>query len=86
MARWLRAWLLCWKRNAAEEEKPSCSFCGRPQSEVKKLVGAGPTFVCDECVAVMTDLLASEDRAWAEERVQALRHQLADAAEQCAPN
>ena len=37
-----------------KEEKDSlfCSFCGKSQKEVKKLI-AGPTvFVCDECVDV----------------------------------
>ena len=30
-----------------------CSFCGKSQKEVKKLI-AGPTvFVCDECVELM---------------------------------
>ena len=41
-----------------KEDKESlfCSFCGKSQKEVKKLI-AGPTvFVCDECVELCMDL------------------------------
>jgi ATP-dependent Clp protease ATP-binding subunit ClpX len=35
-----------------------CSFCGKSQHEVFKLI-AGPTvFICDECVALCSDLVA----------------------------
>jgi hypothetical protein len=83
MARWFRAFVWCWSRSATEEEQPFCSFCATPQSDVRKLVqgAAKSAFICDECGAVVTDILASEDRAWAEERVEALRHRLADTAE-----
>jgi hypothetical protein len=37
MTRWFRAFFPCWTRNAAKEEDLSCSFCGKPKSEVKKL-------------------------------------------------
>src|SRR5256712_1017876 len=34
-----------------------CSFCGKSQNEVKKLI-AGPTvFICDECVRVCNDII-----------------------------
>jgi hypothetical protein len=34
-----------------------CSFCGKSQHEVRKLI-AGPTvFICDECVALCTDIV-----------------------------
>jgi hypothetical protein len=34
-----------------------CSFCGKSQHEVRKLI-AGPTvFICDECVALCTDVV-----------------------------
>jgi hypothetical protein len=34
-----------------------CSFCGKSQHEVHKLI-AGPTvFICDECVALCTDIV-----------------------------
>jgi hypothetical protein len=38
-----------------------CSFCGKSQHEVRKLI-AGPTvFICDECVALCTDIVEPED-------------------------
>lgn len=37
-----------------------CSFCGKSQHEVKKLI-AGPTvFICDECVDLCTDIIREE--------------------------
>ena len=51
-----------------------CSFCGKSQHEVRKLV-AGPTvFVCDECVELCVDIIGEEisprerSRAWASRR------------------
>ena len=39
-----------------------CSFCGKSQHEVKKLV-AGPTvFICDECVDLCVDIIKEENR------------------------
>jgi ClpX C4-type zinc finger/Glyoxalase superfamily protein len=38
-----------------------CSFCGKSQHEVRKLI-AGPTvFVCDECVELCNDIIENED-------------------------
>ena len=37
-----------------------CSFCGKTQREVKKLI-AGPTaYICDECVALCNDIIAED--------------------------
>ncbi len=37
-----------------------CSFCGKSQKDVKKLI-AGPTsFICDECVELCNDIIAEE--------------------------
>ncbi len=45
--------------------KPSntlyCSFCGKSQHEVRKLI-AGPTvFICDECVGLCNDIIENEE-------------------------
>ncbi len=38
----------------------SCSFCGKSQREVKKLI-AGPTvYICDECIELCNDIIAEE--------------------------
>ena len=47
-----------------KEEKESlfCSFCGKGQKEVKKLI-AGPTvFVCDECVELCMDIIKEDTK------------------------
>lgn len=39
-----------------------CSFCGKSQHEVRKLI-AGPTvFICDECIELCTDIIQEETR------------------------
>jgi ATP-dependent Clp protease ATP-binding subunit ClpX len=46
-----------------------CSFCGKSQDEVRKLI-AGPTvFICDECIELCNDIVAEE---WDEERASGL--------------
>ncbi|MGD0883339.1 MAG: ATP-dependent Clp protease ATP-binding subunit ClpX [Thermodesulfovibrionales bacterium] len=43
-----------------EENKLKCSFCGKGQDEVRKLI-AGPTvYICDECVELCNDIIAEE--------------------------
>ncbi len=37
-----------------------CSFCGRSQKEIKKLISGPNVFVCEECVALMVDVLREE--------------------------
>jgi ATP-dependent Clp protease ATP-binding subunit ClpX len=40
-----------------------CSFCGKSQHEVRKLI-AGPTvFICDECVELCMDIIREEDKS-----------------------
>ncbi|RCL01419.1 MAG: ATP-dependent Clp protease ATP-binding subunit ClpX [Candidatus Tokpelaia sp. JSC085] len=40
-----------------------CSFCGKSQHEVRKLI-AGPTvFICDECVELCMDIIREENKA-----------------------
>ena len=39
-----------------------CSFCGKSQHEVRKLI-AGPTvFICDECVELCMDIIREESK------------------------
>nr|HMS44860.1 ClpX C4-type zinc finger protein [Alphaproteobacteria bacterium] len=39
-----------------------CSFCGKSQNEVRKLI-AGPTvFICDECIELCTDIIKEETK------------------------
>ena len=44
-----------------------CSFCGKSQHEVRKLI-AGPTvFICDECVELCMDIIREENQVLAGE-------------------
>jgi ATP-dependent Clp protease ATP-binding subunit ClpX len=43
-----------------ESSNLACSFCGKSQKEVKKLI-AGPTvYICDECIELCNDIIAEE--------------------------
>ena len=45
------------------DKKISCSFCGKSQHEVRKLI-AGPTvFICDECVELCMDIIKEENKS-----------------------
>ncbi|MHC4201917.1 MAG: ATP-dependent Clp protease ATP-binding subunit ClpX, partial [Planctomycetota bacterium] len=48
------------KKSFDDTTSLSCSFCGKPQKEVKKLI-AGPTvYICDECIELCNDIIAEE--------------------------
>ena len=34
-----------------------CSFCGKPQDQVNKLLACEKAFICDECVAIAKKLV-----------------------------
>lgn len=45
-----------------DEKELSCSFCGKTQHEVKKLI-AGPTaLICNECIGISMDILREEQK------------------------
>jgi hypothetical protein len=39
----------------------SCSFCGKNQNEVKKLIAAHHVYICNECVDLCLDILKETD-------------------------
>ena len=50
-----------------------CSFCGKTQDEVKKII-AGPTvYICDECIELCNDIMEEE---WQKERAVDLQQEL----------
>ena len=50
------------KDNENKKEDLFCSFCGKSQNEVRKLI-AGPTvYICDECVDLCTDIIKEENK------------------------
>jgi ATP-dependent Clp protease ATP-binding subunit ClpX len=53
------------KNNSGSDSKNTlyCSFCGKSQHEVRKLI-AGPTvFICDECVELCMDIIREETKS-----------------------
>ncbi len=43
------------------EDKIRCSFCGKTQDQVRKLIaGAGNVFICDECIELCSEILEEE--------------------------
>lgn len=38
----------------------SCSFCGKSQKEVKKLIAGPGVYICDECIDLCNDIIAEE--------------------------
>ena len=52
-----------------DDHQPSCSFCGKPQSEVERLIAGPGVFICDECIELCESLLGSDpERAPARRR------------------
>ena len=37
-----------------------CSFCGKSQDEVKKLIAGPSVYICDECIALCNEIIAEE--------------------------
>lgn len=46
--------------NELDGNNPSCSFCAKSQKEVKKLVKGPQVFICDECLALCSDIIAED--------------------------
>ena len=48
------------KNNRADGELLHCSFCGKNQKEVRKLIAGPSVFVCDECVDLCNEIIREE--------------------------
>lgn len=42
------------------DENLKCSFCGKSQKEVKKLIAGDGVYICDECVSLCNEILEEE--------------------------
>jgi len=49
-----------------------CSFCGKSQHEVRKLIAGPSVFICDECVELCNDIIREEMQESASERGESL--------------
>ena len=43
-----------------KEKQLFCSFCGKNQSEVKKLIAGPSVYICDECVSLCNDIIKED--------------------------
>ncbi len=48
------------KRTVGDEKLLYCSFCGKSQHEVRKLIAGPSVYVCDECVELCNDIIRDE--------------------------
>ncbi len=44
-------------------DSPTCSFCGKKQEEVRKLIAGPMVYICDECVELCGDMIEGEVRS-----------------------
>ncbi len=48
------------KKGTSSEKTLYCSFCGKSQHEVKKLIAGPSVFVCDECIELCNEIIRDE--------------------------
>ena len=48
------------KKSSSGEKLLYCSFCGKSQHEVKKLIAGPSVFICDECIDLCNDIIRDE--------------------------
>ena len=53
-----------------KKSKLSCSFCGKKQSQVKKLIAGPNIYICNECVDLCNDILVEEEKSEADQSFQ----------------
>jgi len=45
-----------------EKSKLNCTFCGKEQAKVQKLIAGPNIYICNECVDLCNDILAEEEQ------------------------
>lgn len=59
---------------ASKDNIPCCSFCGKSQNEVRKIIAGEEAYICNECIEICNDLVDVEeqeigDTSWADKRL-----------------
>jgi ATP-dependent Clp protease ATP-binding subunit ClpX len=49
------------KKGPGKYSQLFCSFCGKNQEEVKKLIAGPSVYICDECIELCNDIIAEEE-------------------------
>src|SRR5690606_15906873 len=52
--------LMADKKGSSSEKTLYCSFCGKSQHEVKKLIAGPSVFICDECIELCNEIVRDE--------------------------
>ena len=47
-------------KKGSSEKLLYCSFCGKSQHEVRKLIAGPSVFICDECIELCNDIIRDE--------------------------
>ena len=50
-----------------DKNTPRCSFCGKAQNQVHKLIAGPDAFICNECIDLCNEIIDEEEIAMAEE-------------------
>ncbi|OQX64915.1 MAG: ATP-dependent protease ATP-binding subunit ClpX [Desulfococcus sp. 4484_242] len=60
-------------KNDVPHDDLVCSFCGKSQDEVKKLIAGPSVYICDECIQLCNEII---DEEYSQEEEQEVRHLL----------
>ena len=64
------------KKGSSSEKILYCSFCGKSQHEVKKLIAGPSVFICDECIDLCNDIIRDEVAAETDQSTRPSRNDL----------
>ncbi|ABF08763.1 ATP-dependent Clp protease ATP-binding subunit ClpX [Cupriavidus metallidurans] len=64
------------KKGSSSEKLLYCSFCGKSQHEVKKLIAGPSVFICDECIDLCNEIIRDEASATDKDATAATRSDL----------
>jgi len=56
-------------KSPIKEKLLQCSFCGKTQNQVRKLIAGPAVYICNECLAICFEILSDDDPIWIEEQV-----------------
>ena len=54
------------EKKGSSEKLLYCSFCGKSQHEVRKLIAGPSVFICDECIELCNDIIRDETQGEAQ--------------------
>ncbi|MDF2536483.1 MAG: ATP-dependent protease, partial [Bacillales bacterium] len=48
------------KKSSSNHDHLSCSFCGKSQDQVRKLIAGPGVYICDECIELCNEMVEEE--------------------------